>query len=48
MIRFLDHATASGFMSAARRDQLLVTDTIDEAITRLDAACAASEKKMVW
>jgi len=48
MIRFLDHATASGFMSAARREQLLVTDTIDEAITRLDAACAASEKKMVW
>lgn len=48
MIRFLDHATASGFMSPARRAQLLVAAEIDEAIERLDAAVAASEKKMVW
>ena len=48
MIRFLDHATASGFMSPARRAQLLVAVGIDEALTRLDSAVAGSEKKMVW
>ena len=48
MIRFLDHATASGFMSAARRGQLLVAEDVEQAIETLDAAMAASEKKMVW
>jgi hypothetical protein len=48
MIRFLDHATASGFMSPARRVQLLVAESVDEALDKLDAAAAASEKKMVW
>jgi uncharacterized protein (TIGR00730 family) len=48
MIRFLDHATASGFMSPARRQQLLVADSIEEAIALLNAAAAGSEKKMVW
>ena len=48
MIRFLDHATASGFMSPARRAQLLVAQEIDEALALLDAAVAGSEKKMVW
>ena len=48
MLRFLDHATASGFMSAARRSQLLVAESVDEAIEMLDAAVGASEKKMVW
>jgi uncharacterized protein (TIGR00730 family) len=48
MIRFLDHATASGFMSPARRSQLLIADSIEEAIAKLDAAVLASEKKMVW
>ena len=48
MIRFLDHATASGFMSPARRAQLLVAENIEEAIAKLDAAVGASEKKMVW
>ena len=48
MIRFLDHATKSGFMSPARRAQLLVADSIEGAITGLDAAIGASEKKMVW
>jgi predicted Rossmann-fold nucleotide-binding protein len=48
MIRFLDHATASGFMSPARRAQLMVADSIDQAIMMLDAAVTASEKKMVW
>ena len=48
MISFLDHVAASGFMSAARRDQLLVADGIEEAIDLLDAAIGAAEPKMVW
>ncbi len=48
MTRFLDHATASGFMSTARRGQLLVAESIGDAIALLDAAVSASEKKMVW
>ena len=48
MIAFLDHVTASGFMSPARRAQLLVADEIGEAIEKLDAAAAVTERKMVW
>jgi uncharacterized protein (TIGR00730 family) len=48
MITFLDHATASGFMSEARRGQLIVADGVDDAIERLDAAIGATEAKMVW
>ena len=48
MLGFLDHATTSGFMSPARRAQLLVAEDIAEAIEKLDSAMAASERKMVW
>ena len=48
MIHFLDHVTTSGFMSAARRDQLLVADSIDEVIDKLDSAAATRERRMVW
>jgi uncharacterized protein (TIGR00730 family) len=48
MIAFLDHVAASGFMSPARRAQLLVADTIGEAIDGLDAAIGRTEPKMVW
>jgi hypothetical protein len=48
MTQFLDHATASGFMSPNRRAQLLVADDIGEVIDRLDAALSSAEKKMVW
>jgi uncharacterized protein (TIGR00730 family) len=48
MISFLDNVTASGFMSPARRGQLLVADTIPSAIEQLDAAIGAAEPKMVW
>jgi uncharacterized protein (TIGR00730 family) len=48
MIGFLDTVTASGFMSPARRRQLLVADTIADAIDQLDAAIGATEPKMVW
>jgi uncharacterized protein (TIGR00730 family) len=48
MIGFLDHVAASGFMSAARRAQLIEAETIGEVIDRLDAAIGATEPKMVW
>ncbi len=48
MIDFLDTATASGFMSPARRAQLLVAEGIGEAIDRLGAAAADTERKMTW
>ena len=48
MIGFLDGVTANGFMSPARRAQLLVGESIAEAIDLLDSAAGASERKMVW
>ena len=48
LIEFLDHVTASGFMSPARRAQLLVATEIGEAIEKLDAAEKAAETRMVW
>jgi len=48
MIEFIDHATASGFMSAQRRSQLLVADTPGEALDLLDEAAAAATQGMVW
>jgi hypothetical protein len=48
MIGFLDHVTEVGFMSRARREQLLIASEIGEAIELLDRALGASERKMVW
>jgi uncharacterized protein (TIGR00730 family) len=48
LIAFLDTATASGFLSPARRAQLLIARTPDEAIDLLAAACERGEAKMVW
>lgn len=48
MIAFLDEVTTNGFMSQARRDQLLVSDGIEDVIDRLDSAIGATEAKMVW
>jgi uncharacterized protein (TIGR00730 family) len=48
MIAFLDRVTESGFMSPARRAQLIVAGEIGEAIDSLDSALAISERKMVW
>ena len=48
LIGFLDQATMSGFMSQARRDQLLVGTDIGELIDRLDDAIAAARPGMVW
>jgi hypothetical protein len=38
----------SGFMSQARRDQLLVGTGIGDVIDRLDDAIAAARPGMVW
>jgi uncharacterized protein (TIGR00730 family) len=48
LIAFLDTATMSGFMSQARRDQLIVAERIDEALDRLAEAAGARERGMVW
>jgi len=48
MIGFLDHVTKSGFMSPARRGQLLVSDSIVGVIEALDGGIARAEAKMVW
>lgn len=48
LIEFIDHATASGFLSQPRRQQLLVAQTPDEALKLLDEAAATAAQGMVW
>jgi uncharacterized protein (TIGR00730 family) len=48
LIEFIDHATESGFMSAQRRQQLLVADTPEQALELLDEAVTAATQGMVW
>ena len=48
LVGFMDDVTGSGFMSPARRAQLLVANEIDEALEMLDAAAKAAETRMVW
>jgi uncharacterized protein (TIGR00730 family) len=48
MIEFIDHATQSGFLSPQRRSQLLVAETPEEALEKLDEAAAAATQGMVW
>jgi len=48
LVELMDHVTANGFMSPARRSQLLVADDIGEAIDQLDTAIGAAERRMVW
>lgn len=48
MTAFLDHATENGFMSPARRGQLLVANEVGEALDLLEAATRSSERKMTW
>ena len=45
---FMDHVSDSGFLSPARRKQLLLAHSPSEAIDRLDAAAAAATQGMVW
>ena len=48
MVDFIDHATASGFLSPRRRSQLLVAQSGEEAIELLDKAAASAAQGMVW
>jgi uncharacterized protein (TIGR00730 family) len=48
LIEFIDHATASGFLSRQRREQLLVASSPDEALELLDEAASAATQGMVW
>lgn len=48
MIGFLDHVTTSGFMSDARRGQLLVAETIPDVLDQLAGAAGTRQAKMVW
>ncbi len=48
LVTLMDQVEGSGFMSPARRAQLLVADDIGGAIDALDRAIAAAEAKMVW
>ena len=45
---FLDHVAASGFLSPARREQLMVAETPAEALKLLDEAAATAAQGMVW
>jgi uncharacterized protein (TIGR00730 family) len=45
---FMDHVSASGFLSPARRAQLLVAATPAQAIDRLDEAARNATQGMVW
>ena len=48
LITFMDHATESGFLSASRRQQLLVATTPEEALELLDEAAGRATQGMVW
>ena len=48
MVEFIDHATESGFLSAQRREQLLVAETPEQALDLLDEAATAATQGMVW
>ena len=48
MTGFLDGVAANGFMSPARRAQLLVADNVTEALDTLAAAVAGAESGIVW
>jgi uncharacterized protein (TIGR00730 family) len=45
---FMDHVSASGFLSPARRAQLMVAGSPEEAINKLDEAAAHATQGMVW
>jgi hypothetical protein len=48
LVGLMDHVMEGGFMSPARREQLIVAGGVDEAIDRLDEAIGAAERRMVW
>ena len=48
LANFMDHVSASGFLSEGRRRQLRMADTPAAAIDRLDEAAATATQGMVW
>ena len=48
LIEFMDHMSASGFLSPQRRAQLLVAGTPEEALEYLDDAATAATQGMGW
>ena len=48
LITFIEHASAHGFLSEQRRNQMLVADTAERALELLDEAAAAATQGMVW
>jgi hypothetical protein len=48
LIAFMDNVTTNGFMSPARRAQLIVADSAGDVLEKLDAATKAAETRMVW
>lgn len=48
LIAFIEHASASGFLSKRRRGQMLVAETPQRALELLDEAAAAATQGMVW
>ena len=47
-VGFMQHVSASGFLSETRLRQLLVAETSDEAINLLDEAAAGATQGIVW
>ncbi len=45
---FMDHVRNSGFLSEARREQLLKAETAAQAIDLLDEAATSAEEGMIW
>ena len=45
---FMDHVRDSGFLSEARRAQLLKAETAAQAIDLLDEAVTSAEEGMIW
>ena len=45
---FMDTVVATGFLSSARREQLLMAHSPEEAIKLLDEAVASAAQGMVW
>ena len=48
LAEFMDHVRDSGFLSEARRNQLLKADTPADAIDLLDEAAKSAAQGMVW
>jgi uncharacterized protein (TIGR00730 family) len=45
---FMDHVAGAGFLSQARREQLLLAESPAEAINKLDEAARTATQGMVW